>query len=90
MAYQRRAPANGKPKLPPLLEAELMVTAAKMNMTGTEANVDAVQRWIKWANVTEPRERYKAAVRDFEAGRGPSPMAQDYGLPADIGIPRHP
>ena len=87
----RRAPANGKPKLPPLVEAELMLTAARMGMSGTDALTDAATRWIKWAKAHEPRERFKADKAAFDAGRShTSPDPVRYGLPPDFGIPRHP
>lgn len=85
----RRAPANGKPKLSPILEAQLMVTAAKMKLTGSEALTDAATRWIKWAEHAALRQNYKAHQADYDAGRSdvsPDPVA--YGLPPDFGAPR--
>ncbi|WP_284948328.1 hypothetical protein [Acidisoma cladoniae] len=72
-----------------MLEAEFMVAAGKMNMTPTAAMVDAAQRWIKWADQTAPRRALRAEVRKYEAGKcSTAPDPRDYGLPADILIPK--
>jgi hypothetical protein len=87
MAY--RPAANGKPKLPQILEAQLIVKASELGMTGTDALVDAAQRWITWADKTANVRRYKAAVAEAEKhNRVIRPMPADYGLPPDYGIPK--
>jgi len=86
MAY--RPPTNGKPKLPPMLEARLMVAASTMKMTGSEALIDAAERWIKWSEQEVPRRAFKAAQRDYEAGKfSNAPYPPDFGLPRDYALP---
>ena len=84
----RRAPSNGKPKLPPLVEARLMVAADCMKITGSDALTDAAERWIKWSEQVAPRRAYAAQKADYDAGRSnKSPDPRDYNLPPDHGLP---
>lgn len=86
----RRAPGPARPKISvsPELHARLVLASVELGQSLEEIADAVLTAWLPVARHTVKVNRHTAAKRAHEAGHGPSPMAQDYGLPPDFGIPR--